>query len=105
MFLRAKVGIEWRSHNRKGGAGGILKRYAADNEWVMSGERRERLFPLACAGMKMLTPGTPEKTHPQPLPVREGRNCLDGVMREKRILERIQPKGGGLGARPGAFWL
>lgn len=42
--MRAKVAKEVRSHNRKGGAGGILKRYTADSEWVILQVRCGRLF-------------------------------------------------------------
>ena len=35
LIVRAKVVKDWRSHNRNDGAGGILKRYAADSERVM----------------------------------------------------------------------
>ena len=93
-------------HNRQMNPRGILKTEEADIETVAATDVKF----LACAparlrvGVILLTPGTPETTHPQPLPEREGRNYLDGVMSEKWILERIQPKGGGLGAKPTAFF-
>ena len=42
-FLRAKVAKEIHSHNRNGWAGGILKRYTADNERVI-GKRLDILI-------------------------------------------------------------
>ena len=72
-------------HNRKGLPDGILKPEGIGDEGVTGSELRIFARAHAClrAGMKLLTPGAREKTHPQPLPVREGRDYLDGVMREK----------------------
>jgi hypothetical protein len=72
-------------HNRQRHPRGILKTEGTDIELVAASNATSLARALARlrAGVILLTPSTPETTHPQPLPEREGRNYLDGVMREK----------------------